>query len=105
MTGYVLVVTTTDSEDEAQKIARHLIEQRLAACVQVLGPVESVYWWENEIETAREWQCIAKSRQNLFASIESAIREIHSYDVPEILAFPIVEGSGPYLAWMKGQLK
>ena len=105
MTGHVLVVTTTDSQDEAQKIARRLIEQRLAACVQVLGPVESVFWWEEEIETAREWQCIAKSRQDLFASIESSIREIHSYDVPEILAFPIVEGSGSYLAWMKEQLK
>ena len=105
MTGYVLVVTTTDSQDEAQKIARHLVEQRLAACVQVLGPVESVYWWEEEIETAREWQCVAKSRKDLFGSIDSAIREVHSYDVPEILAFPIAEGSGPYLDWMREQLK
>lgn len=105
MSDHVLVVTTTDSQEEAQAIGRHLIEHRLAACVQVLGPVESMYWWQEKIESAQEWQCIAKSRQDLFGSMESAIRKMHSYDVPEILAFPIVEGSGPYLAWMQEQLR
>ena len=104
MTQYLQLVTTTDSEAEAKSIAGTLIERRLAACVQILGPIESVYRWEGTIETAREWQCLAKTAQDLFSAAESAIREVHSYDVPEILAFPVAAGSDSYCAWMDDQL-
>jgi periplasmic divalent cation tolerance protein len=103
MTDYVQVVTTTDKQEEAERIVRSLVESRLAACVQVLGPVTSTYRWQGRIETASEWQCWAKTRRDLFEEVEAAIRRIHSYDVPEILAIPIVAGSRPYLDWIDAE--
>ena len=104
MADYVQVITTTEKKGDAERIARALVEARLAACVQVLGPITSTYWWKGEIETAEEWQCVAKSRGDLFAQIDEAVREIHPYEVPEILAVPIAAGSESYLAWLEGQL-
>ena len=104
MTEYIQVVTTTDSEEEAKRIGRSLVEKRLAACVQIAGAVASTYWWKEEIETAEEWQCWAKSRQDLYEELEQTIKEVHSYEVPEILAVPVLAGSENYLAWMDSQL-
>ena len=101
MTDFIQVATTTESNEEAQRIARALVERRLAACVHVAGPIRSVYWWQGQLETAEEWRLQIKSRRELFESLERAIRELHSYDVPEILAVPIVAGSEDYLDWLK----
>ena len=83
-----------------RKIGAALVEKRLAACVQIVGPIESVYRWQGKIETAAEWQCWIKTRRQLFEQIELAIRELHSYEVPEILAVPIAQGSAAYLSWL-----
>jgi periplasmic divalent cation tolerance protein len=105
MADYVQVITTTANQDDAERIARALVEARLAACVQVLGPMTSTYRWKGRIETAQEWQCVAKSRAALFGEIEAAIRNAHPYEVPEILAVPITAGSRAYLNWLDGELK
>lgn len=104
-TDYIQVVTTIDRRDAAERIAHALVERRLAACVQVAGPITSVYRWQGKLETAQEWQCMAKTRQNLFAEVAETIRSLHSYDVPEILAMPITAGNAEYLDWMDGELK
>ena len=100
MTDYVQVVTTTERREDADAIARTLVERRLAACAQVLGPITSTYRWKGKIETRQEWQCSAKSRGELFPEIERAIRQIHPYDVPEILVVPVSAGGAGYLAWV-----
>ena len=104
MSDYVQIVTTTERREDADRIARTLVESRLAACVQVIGPITSTYRWHGKIETAQEWQCWAKSRRELYDEVEQAIRRIHPYEVPEILALPIVAGSADYLAWLDAEL-
>jgi periplasmic divalent cation tolerance protein len=103
MTSYIQVVTTTARQEEAQRIARELVEKRLAGCAQVVGPITSIYRWQGKIETDEEWQCWCKTRGELFAQVEEAIRAIHPYEVPEILAVPVVAGSERYLAWLEEQ--
>jgi len=100
MTDYVQVLTTAGSEEEAGRIAAVLVEKQLAACVQVVGPVISRYRWRGEVEERREWQCLAKTTAAAYEQVEAAIREMHSYDEPEIIATPIVAGSAGYLAWI-----
>ena len=104
MTDYLQIVTTTASEAEAAAIGRSLVERRLAACVQVVGPITSTYWWQGTIETGQEWQCWIKSRRDLYEQVEQAIRQLHSYEVPEILAIPVVAGAVGYLAGSKAKL-
>jgi periplasmic divalent cation tolerance protein len=105
MTQYIQVVTTTGSREDAERIAKMLVERRLAACVQISGPITSTYRWEGAIETASEYQCTAKSRLDLFAQLEQAIREIHPYQTPEILATQIFAGSAAYLGWLDAELQ
>ncbi len=105
MTEYIQVVTTTEHRKDAESIARALVEQRLAACVQVIGPIGSTYRWRDAIQTTQEWQCWAKSRRDLYDQIEAAIRRLHPYEVPEILAVPVLAGSTSYLAWLDGEVK
>jgi periplasmic divalent cation tolerance protein len=100
MADYVQVVTAAGSEAEAERISAALVEARLAACVQVVGPVASRYRWKGEVEEAREWQCLAKTTAALYPRVEAAIREAHSYEEPEIVAMPILAGSPGYLAWI-----
>jgi periplasmic divalent cation tolerance protein len=100
MTDYVQVLTTVGSEEEAGRIASLLVERRLAACVQVAGPIVSRYRWQGEVEEEREWQCLAKTTRAAYEKVEAAIRETHSYEEPEIVATPIVAGSPGYLAWI-----
>ena len=104
MTVYVQVITTTETKADAQAIADALVERRLAACVQIVGPITSTYRWQEKIETASEWMCVIKSRQDLYDALEAAILEVHPYDVPEILAMPVVAGSKDYLAWLDSEL-
>jgi periplasmic divalent cation tolerance protein len=104
MTDYIQVIATTETKTDAQAIATAAVEKRLAACVQITGPITSTYWWQSKIETAEEWLCIIKSRQDLYAALEETILKIHPYDVPEILAVPVVAGYKNYLKWLDGEL-
>jgi periplasmic divalent cation tolerance protein len=105
VTDHVQVLTTVGSEEDAERISAALVERRLAACVQTLGPIASRYRWRGEVETAREWQCLAKTEAGRYAEVEAAIRELHPYDEPEILATPIVAGSAGYLGWVSESLR
>jgi periplasmic divalent cation tolerance protein len=105
MIEYVQVATTVESEEDAERIGAALVERRLAACVQVLGPIVSRYRWQGEVERAREWQCLAKTEASRYPQVEAAIRELHSYDEPEIVATPIVAGSKGYLDWISDSLE
>jgi periplasmic divalent cation tolerance protein len=105
MTDYVQVLTTAGSEEEAERICDALVEDRLAACVQVAGPVSSIYRWQGKVEREREWQCLAKTEARLYEEVEAAIRRVHSYDEPEILAIPVLAGSSGYLDWISANLR
>jgi periplasmic divalent cation tolerance protein len=97
----VLQVTiTAESREQAGALAGALLERRLAACVQVVGPVESRYWWEGRLETSTEWLCVVKTTVERYDELEAAVRRTHTYDVPEILAVPVVRGSQAYLRWV-----
>lgn len=104
MRDYIQVVTTTETKDDARRVARALVESRLAACVQILGPIVSTYWWKGEIAEAEEYMCVVKTRQDLFTSVEAAIKTVHPYDVPEILSMPVGASSQTYLDWLNGEL-
>ncbi len=105
MTDFIQVITTIDSHDKAKTIAQSLVERRLAACCQIRGPIESVYRWKEQIETAQEWQITIKSTRNNWPNLQVAIKELHSYETPEILVFDIVTGSDEYLQWLDEQAK
>jgi len=101
MSECVQVMTTASTKDEAAKVATALLEGRLAACVQILGPIESRYWWNGKIEQSTEWLCLIKTIRGKFPAVEAAIRANHSYEVPEIVACPIELGSELYLEWLR----
>ena len=101
---YLQVLTTAGSKEEAGAIAAALIERRLAACIQISGPIASIYRWRGEIENAEEWQCLVKTAASRWDAVEAAIRELHSYEEPEIVATPIVAGSAGYLRWIDESL-
>ncbi len=104
MTDKIVVLTTCDSKKRADKLARHLVKRRVAACVNVLPKARSIYRWKEKIEEASEWMLIIKSRRDLFADLRAEIEKLHTYEVPELIALPIVDGSEPYLAWFDAQL-
>ena len=104
MTEAIQVVTTAGSKEEANKIANALVARRLAACVQVSGPITSTYHWQGKIETSQEWVCVIKSLASKYPALEAAIYELHSYDVPEILATSVVAGHRGYLDWLAAEL-
>jgi periplasmic divalent cation tolerance protein len=101
---YLQVLTTAGSEQEAKVIAAALIERRLAACVQVSGPITSIYRWQGEIENAQEWHCLAKTAAPRWDAVEATIHELHPYEEPEIIATPIVAASPGYLRWIDNSL-
>jgi periplasmic divalent cation tolerance protein len=105
MAEYLQVLTTTGSEEEAERISAALVERRLAACVQTIGPISSRFRWQGEIEEAREWICLAKTEASRYPQVEAAIRELHSYDEPEIVATAIAAGSDGYLEWLSSSLE
>lgn len=100
MKTFIQISTTTETKEQAQKIAQYLVEQKLAACVQITGPIESTYRWKGKVETAKEWLCLIKTRASLFKKVESAIKKLHPYETPEIIAVPIIKGSREYLKWL-----
>ena len=102
---FIQVITTTAQREDAEKIAEVLVEKRLAACVQIIGLVRSIYRWQGNIERVEEWQCLIKSRHELYGDIEATIKEIHPYETPEIIALPVIAGCRDYLDWLGEELK
>ena len=99
--AYLVVFITTSSYEEARKIADALVSQRKAACVNIVPKVNSLFRWKGKIEDAEESLMVVKTRAELFPDVVSTVKSIHSYDVPEIIALPIVEGNPDYLSWLK----
>ena len=104
MTDKIVVLCTCDSDELARRVARELVEQRLAACANILPGARSVYRWKDQIEDAEEFLLIIKSRRLLFDQLRAAIEKLHTYEIPEIIALPIVDGSESYLAWLDHEL-
>jgi periplasmic divalent cation tolerance protein len=96
----IVVMMTAASRDEASRIAKMLVAARLAACVQILPEIESVYRWQGKVQREKEVLILAKTDASRFAELESAVRALHSYETPEIIALPITAASGPYLKWL-----
>jgi periplasmic divalent cation tolerance protein len=105
MHEFIQVLTTTASREDAQLIADALVEQRLAGCVQIVGPIYSTFWWRGKIERSEEWFCIIKSEKGLYHDLEHTIKVHHPYEIPEIIAVPMVAGSQPYLQWLGQELR
>jgi periplasmic divalent cation tolerance protein len=105
MPGEIVVISACASAVEAETIARRLLETRVAACVNVVPGVRSLYWWRGAIEESQEWLLIIKSSRELFERLCAEVQAVHSYEVPELLAFPVEEGSPAYLQWLRGELR
>lgn len=103
MADYLQITTAAGSREEAEIIANALVERGLAGCVQLIGPVRSVYRWQGEVEQAAEWLCSIKTTRARYSDVETAILELHSYECPEIIATPIEAGSAAYLQWLAEQ--
>ena len=104
-TDIVVVVTTTDSADAAHELAKSAVGARLAACAQVVGPMTSVYWWNGAVDEAREWRVECKTTVTRAADLRDHLRGVHSYDVPEIICLPVVDGGDSYLAWVRDNVR
>ncbi len=104
MTDKIVVFTTCGSPDEARRIARHLVEKRVAACVNIMDAATSVYRWQGAIEETAESVLVIKSSRPLFDRLRAEIRRVHSYQVPEVVALGIIDGSPDYLEWMEREL-
>jgi periplasmic divalent cation tolerance protein len=101
MTDKRLVLTTCGSLEEARQIAQAVIEHRLAACVNIVPQIESIYRWKGEVETAPEWLLLIKTTTSAFEQLRDAIMKLHSYEVPECIEIAITEGSAAYLSWIE----
>ncbi|GAB6275099.1 MAG: divalent-cation tolerance protein CutA [Peptococcaceae bacterium] len=102
--NYLQVITTTEKKDTAEEIAQKVVAKKLAACVQVVGPIISTYWWQNKIEKSEEWLCLIKTKKELYNELESTIIKIHPYEIPEVIALPIVTGNKDYLKWLEDNI-
>ena len=105
MTGCCQVTTTLPDQAAAERVAAALVEERLAACAQVSGPVSSRYWWQDRVETATEWYCHLKTTVARVPDLQARIQQLHPYDVPEIIAVPILQGNPDYLKWIQEAVK
>lgn len=105
MTDKRIVLSTAGSEAEARKIAHHLVESKLAACVNIVPQVESIYRWQDNVESAREWLLLIKTTAERIPAVRDAIRELHSYELPECLAIDVSDGSSAYLDWIGQSVK
>ncbi len=101
----IVIFVTCGSEEEALKIAHALVEERLAACINIVSPVRSIYRWEGKIWDEKEWILIIKTQRQRFEELERKVKSFHSYSVPEIIGLPIVEGSSAYLQWLEEMTK
>lgn len=101
MTDFIVILVTTGSEAEAETIAKALVEEQLAACVNIANPIRSIYRWEGSVADDREWLLLIKARAAHFPRIETRVKALHSYQVPEVIALPIIAGAGGYLRWLE----
>jgi len=101
MTDKRIVLTTSGSEDEARRIANYLVENQLAACVNMIPRIESIYRWQGKVESSQEWLLLIKTSADKFSGVRDAIRELHSYELPECIAIAIEDGSPDYLQWIE----
>jgi len=104
MSSYIVVFMTVPDEKEATKIVHSLLKERLIACANIVGPVSSLFWWEGKIDKASEFLVIMKSKKNLFKKLSERVKELHSYEVPEVIALPVIEGLPSYLNWLGASL-
>lgn len=102
---FIIVYVTTSKRAEAREIGEALVESRLASCVQITSPIESIYRWEGEVCNEEEYLLIAKTRMSLFGRVAEYIKDNHSYEVPQIVAVPIIEGTKDYLSWIRDNTK
>ena len=100
MTDAIVIFVTAGSAAEAETIARTLVEEQLAACVNILNPFRSIYRWEGKLADDQEWLLLIKTRAERFSAVEARVKALHSYQVPEVIALPIVQGSEGYLRWL-----
>ena len=103
MADYMQVLTTVESADEAERLGRSVVEARFAACVQIVGPIKSLYWWQGKLEAAQEWQLLMKTTAERLPELEQHVKANHPYDTPEIIATPIPWGSADYLGWVSAE--
>ena len=101
----VVILITASTGEEAQQIADKLLAQRKAACVNIIPNVHSLFWWKGELDSAEETVLIVKSRASLIDEIVSLVKEVHSYEVPEVIALPLVGGNQDYLNWLSAELR
>jgi len=101
---YIQIFTTVTKRSDAERVAKFLLDKKLSACTQIIGPITSVYKWKGKFEKSKEWLCIVKTHQKHYTKIEKTIKEIHPYELPEIIATPIIKGSREYLGWMRKQV-
>lgn len=104
MTDKIIVLSACNSEQQAERIARHLVEKKLAACVNISGKIRSIYRWKDAIQDEAEFLLLIKTRRDLFPRIRAEIATIHTYEVPEVIALPVVDGADAYLAWLDREL-
>ena len=104
MTQLIELCTTAASKEDALRIAHALVDRRLAACVQIDGPIESVYRWQGSVESSQEWRVRAKTSKTLLQKVGETVRQMHSYECPELIATEIIGGSDAYLNWLRQQL-
>ena len=105
MGRYIQVSTTVERKEDADRIAKILVERRAVACAQVIGPIRSTYWWKGRLEESTEWLCVMKTREDLYADLEASLKATHPYEVPEIVAVPVTKGSEDYLRWIEEETK
>ncbi|MEK7403527.1 MAG: divalent-cation tolerance protein CutA [Acidobacteriota bacterium] len=104
MTDKIVVLSTCASGEEAERIARRLVESRLAACVNLVAGVRSFYHWKGALQEDAEWLLVIKSRRGLFERLRAELEKVHSYETPEMLALPVVDGAPNYLNWLDAEL-
>jgi len=105
LNNYIIILVTAKDKQQAEKISQFLLKERLIACANIVGPVTSFFHWSGQTEKAEECLIVMKSRRDLFAQVAENVKRLHSYEVPEVLALPIVEASKAYLDWMSVGLK
>ena len=101
---YIQVFTTVAKRGDAERIAKILSDKKLSACTQIIGPIASFFRWKGKVKKSKEWLCIIKTKRTLYKSVEKAIKSIHPYELPEIVAAPIIKGSQEYLGWIQKEV-
>lgn len=100
---YIQISTTVAKRSDAERIAKILVDKKLSACTQIVGPITSVYRWKGKVEKSKEWLCLIKTTRQRYRAVEKTLKEIHPYGLPEIIAVPIIEGSLEYFRWIESE--